>query len=128
MESESQERRVESESVIQPRGSRGAGVARAIHASAPRPERRIARAVAVQLSTIDGSPSAEKTFTENVSPHGARVVTKQRWKPEARVLLESLESDFQSQARVVYCQCLPRNHFAVGLDLFSPTAEWGKPW
>lgn len=118
---------MESESVMQPLGSRGGEVERAIHASAPRPERRIARAVAVQLSTIDGSPLAEKTFTENVSPHGARVVTKRRWRPEERVLLKSLESDFQSQARVVYCQFLPRNNFAVGLDLISSTAEWGKP-
>lgn len=99
---------MESESVMQPLGSRGGEVERAIHASAPRPERRIARAVAVQLSTIDGSPLAEKTFTENVSPHGARVVTKQRWRPEERVLPKSLESDFQSQARVVYCQLFCR--------------------
>jgi hypothetical protein len=119
---------VESEPVMLPMGSRGAGVECGIHASTPRAERRLARAVAVQLSTVEASPSVEKTFTENVSSHGSRVVTKQRWKPEERVLLESLESDFQSQARVVYCQLLPRNNFAVGLDLFSPTAEWGKPW
>src|SRR2546427_3881197 len=112
---------------MRPLASIGAGVEHGIHASAPRAERRVARAVAVQLSTVDGSPLAEKTFTENVSPHGARVVTKQRWKAEERVLLKSLESDFQSQARVVYCQLLPRNNFAVGLDLFSPAAEWGKP-
>jgi hypothetical protein len=119
---------MESESALRPLASRGGEIERGIHASTPRPERRIARAVAVQLSTIEGSPSAEKAFTENVSSHGARVVTKQRWKAEERVLLRSLESDFQSQARVVYCQLLPRNNFAVGLDLFSPTAEWGKPW
>jgi len=52
----------------------------------------------VQLSTVEASPPAEKTFTESVGPLGARVVTKQRWKPEERVLLKSLESDFQSQA------------------------------
>jgi hypothetical protein len=119
---------MESESALRPLASKGGEVERGIHASAPRPERRIARAVAVQLSTIEGSPSAEKSFTENVSSHGARVVTKQRWKAEERVLLKSLESDFQSQARVVYCQLLPRNAFAVGLDLFSPTGEWEKPW
>jgi PilZ domain-containing protein len=116
-----------SESVMRPLGSRGGEVERRIHASAPRTERRIARVVAVQLSTIDGSPWAEKAFTENVSAGGARVVTKQHWKPEERVLLKSLESDFQSQARVMYCQHLPRNVFAVGLDLLSPTGEWGKP-
>lgn len=119
---------MESESVMLPLGSRRGEVEGAIHPSNARLERRIPRAVAVQLSTIEGSPSAEKAFTENASSHGARVVTKQRWKAEERVLLKSLESDFQSKARVVYCQRLPRNAFAVGLVLFSPTGEWGKPW
>jgi len=119
---------MESKSVMSPLGSRGVEAGHGIHASTPRAERRIARAVAVHLSTIDGSPSAEKAFTENLSSHGARVVTKQRWKPEECVLLKSLESDFESQARVVYCQLLQRNAFAVGLDLFSPTGEWGRPW
>ena len=116
-----------SESVMRPLGSVEAEVERRIHALASRTEERIARAVAVQLSTIDGSTPAEKAFTQNVSAGGARVVTKQRWKPEERLLLESLESDFQSQARVTYCQHLPRNVYAIGLDLVSPTGEWGKP-
>ena len=116
-----------SESVMLPLGSVEAEVERRIHALASRTEERIARAVAVQLSTLDGSPSAEEAFTENVSVRGARVVTKQHWKPEERVLLKSLESDFQSQARVTYCQHLPRNVYAIGLDLVSPAGEWGKP-
>jgi hypothetical protein len=117
-----------SESFMPPLGSRGAEVGRGVHVSAVRTEGRIARAMAVQLSTIDGSASAEKAFTENVSARGARVVTKQHWKPEERVLLKSLETDFQSQARVTYCQHLPRKVFAVGLDLFSRAEEWAKPW
>jgi hypothetical protein len=116
-----------SESVMPPLGSQEGEVERGVPVSAARTEGRIARAVDVQLSTIGGSASAEKAFTENVSARGARVVTKQHWKPEERVLLKSLETDFQSQGRVTYCQHLPRKVFAVGLDLFSPTEEWGKP-
>src|SRR5260370_7072186 len=118
---------MESESALRPLASKGGEVERGIHASAPRPERRIARAVAVQLSTIEGSPSAEKSFTENVSSHGARVVTKQRWKAEERVLLKSLESDFQSQARVGYCQLFPSNPFPLALDPFSPPRHRETP-
>ena len=117
-----------SESVMPPLGSQAGEVERGVHVSAARTEGRIARAMAVRLSTIDGSASAEKAFTENVSARGARVVTKQHWKPEECVLLKSLESDFQSPARVTYCQHLRRKVFAVGLDLFSPTEEWAKPW
>src|SRR5260370_7331090 len=118
---------MESEWALRPLASRGGEVERGSHASTPRPGRRIARAVAVQLSTIEGSPSAEKAFTENVSSHGARVVTKQRWKAEGRVLLRSLESDFHSQARVVYCPLLPRNNSPFRLDLSSPPAECRNP-
>src|SRR5260370_36742957 len=107
-----------------PVGSRGSGVECGIHASTPRAERRLALAVVVQLSTVEASPSVEKTFTENVSSHGSRVVTKKRLKSEESVLLESLERDLQSQARVVYCKLLRRNNFVVGLDVLSPTAEW----
>jgi hypothetical protein len=92
-----------------------------------RTEKRIARAVAVELSPLDASLPAETTFTENVSPHGARVVTKQRWQPEERVLVKSVQSGSRSQARVVYCQPLPNNALAIGLNLFTAMREWGTP-
>ncbi len=90
-----------------------------------RTERRIARVVAVELSPLDASLPPETTVTENVSPHGARVVTKQRWRPEERVLLKSVRGGLRLQARVVYCQQLPSNAFAIGLGLFGPIREWG---
>jgi hypothetical protein len=119
---------MESEPVILPPSSRAGEVDRGIYASTSRIERRIARVVAVQLSTIAASRIVETTFTENVSAHGARIVTTQRWQPQECVLLKSLQSDFQSQARVVYCKLLSSNAFAVGLDLFSSTGEWRKAW
>ena len=90
-----------------------------------RTEKRIARAVAVELSPLDASLPPETTVTENVSPHGARVLTKQRWRPEERVLLKSVRGGLRLQARVVYCQQLPSNAFAIGLGLFGPIREWG---
>ena len=90
-----------------------------------RTEKRIARAVAVELSPLDASLPPETTVTENVSPHGARVLTKQRWRPGERVLLKSVQGGLRLQARVVYCQQLPNNAFAIGLELFAPTGEWG---
>lgn len=80
--------------------------------------------MAVELSRPDASLSAEKTFTENVSPEGARVVTKQRWQAGDRALVKCLEGDFRSQARVVYCEVLPNTAFAIGLKLLTPTGRW----
>src|SRR5712691_9713737 len=92
-----------------------------------RMEKRSARAVAVELSRPDLSHPPETTFTENVSLHGVRVVTNQRWRVGDRPLLKSLEGDFRSQAQVRYCQRLPNSALAVGLELFTPAEEWGSP-
>ncbi len=82
----------------------------------------------VELSRPDLSHPPETTFTENVSLHGVRVVTMQRWRVGDRPLLKSLEGDFRSQAQVMYCQLLPNNALAVGLELFTPAEEWGSPF
>jgi len=93
-----------------------------------RMEKRSARAVAVELSRPDLSHAPETTFTENVSLHGVRVVTNQRWRVGDRPLVKYLEGDFQSQAQVMYCQLLPNNALAVGLKLFTRAEEWGSPF
>ncbi len=92
-----------------------------------RNEKRIARTVAVELSRLDASLPGEPTFTENVSPHGARVWTKQRWQPEERALLSSPETGLHAQARVVYCERMENKGFAVGLELSTPVEGWTKP-
>jgi PilZ domain-containing protein len=93
-----------------------------------RNEIRIARTVAVELSRLDASLPGETTFTENVSPHGARVWTKQRWQPAERVLLCSPEPSLHTQARVAYCQRLENKGFAVGLELSAHMEGWTKPY
>jgi len=92
-----------------------------------RMEKRSARAVAVELFRPDLSYAPETTFTENVSLYGVRVVSKQRWRAGDRLLVKSLEGDFRSQAQVMYCQPLPNNALAVGLELFTHAKEWGSP-
>jgi hypothetical protein len=96
----------------------------AASAQTARNEKRIARAMAVHLSRTGSLQSAEETFTDNISPCGARVVTKQQWQPEERILLKSLLGDLVSQARVVYCERLSARVFAVGLDLLLAAGKW----
>ena len=91
-----------------------------------RMEKRSVRAVAVELSSPELLHAPETTFTENVSLHGVRVVTKQPWRVGDPALVKSLEGDyFRSLARVTYCQRLPNNALAVGLELIRPAEEWG---
>jgi hypothetical protein len=79
----------------------------------------------VELSRLDVSLPAETTVAENVSPRGARVVSKQRWKEGDRVLVKALKGDLRWPAQVVYCEILPSSTFAIGLKPLA-TADWGE--
>jgi hypothetical protein len=85
-----------------------------------RSDKRIAKEVAVELARLDHLQLKETATTQNVSARGIRVATENLWRSGDRVLLSSPQSTFRSQARVVYCQRLEGNRFAVGLELAAP--------
>jgi hypothetical protein len=88
-----------------------------------RTEKRSDWAVPVELSHLDLSFPAETTVAENVSPRGARVVSKQRWKEGDWLLIKALKGDQRWRAQVIYCEILPSSTFAIGLKLLA-TANW----
>ncbi len=83
-------------------------------------DKRIAKEVAVELARLDHLQLKETAITQNVSARGVRVATEHLWRLGDRVLLSSSESTFHSRARVVYCQQMENNRFAVGLELVAP--------
>ena len=83
--------------------------------------------VAVDLSGLDVHTAAQQGVTENVSPHGARVVMSKPLHPNDRVMVRSLLGNLRSRGRVVYCQQLEGGSFAVGLELFVSVGEWTLP-
>jgi hypothetical protein len=91
-----------------------------------RTEKRSPLAVPVELSRLDLSLPAETTVTENISPRGARVVGRQQWQEGDCVLLKTLEGDLRWQAKVVYCEILPSNTFALGLKLLTARDWWER--
>jgi hypothetical protein len=78
----------------------------------------------VELALPDASQLREAAIAQNVSASGMRVATEHVWCPGDRVLLSYPEWGFRTQARVVYCQHLENNKFAVGLELLAPLGEW----
>jgi hypothetical protein len=80
--------------------------------------------VTVDLSGLDIHTVAEQGITENVSARGARVVTSKPWHPNDHVKVRSLLGSLRSRARVVYCQPLGKDSFAIGLELFVSVGEW----
>ena len=91
-----------------------------------RSEIRKQAVVAVMLASLDGRLSTECVFTENISNHGARVVAKQRWRPDDALVIKSLEGDFQAEGRVVYSESRSDNSTAIGLMLSRSTGQWSR--
>ena len=89
-----------------------------------RSDKRITKQAAVELAHTSASQLKEVAIALNISARGMRVATEHIWHPGDTVLLSSPESGFRTQARVVYCQRLENNKFAVGLEL---SAQWATP-
>lgn len=100
----------------------GMGVPKSL--SFQRRETRVPMEVGVQISGHDTLPGSETTFTENVSARGARVFSNRRWKLNDRITIATLTGSFRAAARVAYCQNVPENGFAVGLEFIEPTGNW----
>jgi hypothetical protein len=83
--------------------------------------------VTVDLSGLDIHTVAQQGVTENVSARGARVVTSKPWHPNDHVKVRSLLGNLRSRARVVYCEQLGKDSFAIGLELFVSVGQWTMP-
>jgi len=89
-------------------------------------EKRIARAVTVEIRPEGEGMPKERTLTENVSPHGARVLMDREWRPGQHVMVTSPKEGVCAQGQIVYCQVLAERRFAVGLELSVRVESWGK--
>src|SRR6267142_1720436 len=99
------------------------------HMTAPngRSDRRITKEAVVELARPHASQLREMAIAQNVSARGMRVATEDVWLPGDPVLLSSPESGVRTQARVVYCQRVENNRFAVGLELLAPLGVCPEP-
>ena len=59
----------------------------------------------------------ERASTENISHGGMRVQAALPWKPQSRLRVKAMMGDLWATARVVYCQSLAPNTFALGQEL-----------
>ena len=89
-------------------------------------EKRIQRAIPVEISTLQHPPAAERATTENVSPMGVRLLTQRPMERDARLMIRSLVGEQRSVARVVYCQRLPDGGFGVGMQFLGATVNWSR--
>ncbi len=89
-------------------------------------EKRLPISIVVSLTVARDQPAngAEVTYTENVSAHGARVISKRHWQPGEAAQVTSLKDEVAIRGKVVYCQKLPDNRYCVGLNFNGSPVTW----
>ncbi|PYT76571.1 MAG: hypothetical protein DMG41_29315 [Acidobacteria bacterium] len=80
--------------------------------------------VPVYLAPLDEPRNRERTVTEDVSGHGARVVTKRYWRPGEVPLLTPLIGEYPKYGRVVYCDPQSQGGYCVGIEFSRPFFCW----
>ncbi len=91
-----------------------------LKSSDARIEKREPLPVQLYLASLDEPRARERTVTEDVSPHGARVLTKRYWQRGEAPLLTPLSGEFPKHARVVYCDPQPNGGYCVGIAFEGP--------
>ena len=89
-------------------------------------ERKYMR-VGVDLCSVNLRTPAHSGVTDNVSRHGARVLTSKPLRPNERLDLRSLLGSYRSRARVVYCVPAQNGLYAIGLQLYASAGHWVSP-
>ena len=89
-----------------------------------RSEKRDSFAVPVYFGSALGALAAERAVTVNFSSRGARILTRRRWEPEEKTYLVSFSRRLLLQGRVVYCQALDSQRYAVGLQFPYGHSNW----
>src|SRR6267143_2896677 len=92
-----------------------------------RTENRTRLEVAITLVSLDLA-TYEVTTTQDVSLHGACVLTKQQWTPNRRIDVRSLQGSFNGLARVVHCQQGRGATFVMGLEFFYGRRLEARSW
>src|ERR1700747_763309 len=78
-------------------------------------EKRVPSLVPVYLATLEDPRARERTLTENVSPHGARVISQRSWQSGDKSLITPLKEGFPQVGRVIYCLPKAGGRFSVGV-------------
>jgi hypothetical protein len=91
-----------------------------------RMEKRLPIAVVVHLAHVQDHPvnAAELTYTENVSAHGACVISKRAWQPGESAQVTSFKEQLALRGKVVHCRKGGNDRYVVGLAFQGCEVTW----
>lgn len=87
-------------------------------------EARTQLTLPLYVQSIKAPACADLALTENVSPRGARIVTKRSATVGEWWQLSTLSPGEPVLARVVYCEQLSHRSFCIGLEMRQPIQHW----
>jgi len=90
-------------------------------------EKRQPMSVPVYIGSLEDPRTPERTLTENVSPHGARVLSKRPWQPGEESIVTPLTGEFPQVGRVIYCLPTGGDRFCLGMEFPDRAVKWGNP-
>ena len=90
-----------------------------------RNEKRQSMSVPVYLGSLEDPGTPERTLTENVSPHGARMLSKRPWQPGEESIVSPLSGEFPHVGRVIYCLPSAGDRFCLGMEFPDRAVNWG---
>ena len=90
-----------------------------------RRERRLPIIVVVRLTDCPpaGADREEKTYTDNISPRGARIFSKHAWQPGDALRVTPLNGN-SACGKVVYCVRLPDDRYSIGVNFQDHAITW----
>jgi len=88
-------------------------------------ERRLPIVVVVRLAQSEcaSTDEGEHTYTDNISPRGARVYSNRPWQLGDAVQVAP-RNEAPACGKVVYCQMLPDDHYVIGVKFQDRPIRW----
>jgi PilZ domain-containing protein len=91
-----------------------------------REERRLPIMMQVNLAPLRRASGerSERTFTDNISPHGIRVQSTSAWRLGEQAEVTPAKGEVAMLGEVVYCQRIRNDRFFLGLKFRDKDIPW----
>ncbi len=99
-----------------------------VHSIDAKRNRRLPIVIVVRLGRVQDSAKEveEKTYTDNVSTHGACVISRHSWQPGEEAQVTSVKDGTAIRGSVVYCRKMENAGFRVGLNFQRQSVPWSS--
>jgi PilZ domain-containing protein len=89
-------------------------------------EKRLPIAIVVHLKQARSANGTEMAYTDNLSAHGACVVSSRPWEPGEVAEVTSLKDQITLRGRVIHCEKRGDSRYNVGMTFHGHQVTWSR--